>query len=353
MAVESRKRKSDTVYRAYWRNPFTGKIERGAWTTKESAYRLSEEVKIRLKYERDSFKPANLVESSERMSVAELLFMYHTKAPMTASSRKTTFYHVKSLVEHLGDLSVDKLQRKHLKNYEQHLSDDGIKQNTVQRKISILRAALNWASDKEIIEDHPLGRYKCKRGPDTKLPPPTPSEIELLFRTAPQHIQRVLVLGFNLGLRIGASELFKIQWNNIDLLAGIATIESALKNKEMPYRKIKIKEGIIPLLKKWQEEDSKANTPWVIHWKGKPVATVKKAWKATLKRAGIKRRIRPYDLRHAFATYALEGGADAGTVANIMGQAGTDMIHRHYQQVLDSQKERAIAAIPELNLDKS
>ena len=56
-------------------------------------------------------------------------------------------------------------------------------------------------------------------------------------------------------------------------------------------------------------------------------------------------------LRHAFATYILEAGVDAGTAAKLMGHTDTSMIHRHYQHVLNEQKEKAIRALPELDLE--
>ena len=67
-----------------------------------------------------------------------------------------------------------------------------------------------------------------------------------------------------------------------------------------------------------------------------------------LRRAGITRRIRPYDLRHAFATEALAGGADIGTVATIMGHADKTMILSTYQHVREEQKRQVVAALPRL-----
>ncbi len=70
------------------------------------------------------------------------------------------------------------------------------------------------------------------------------------------------------------------------------------------------------------------------------------AWKAALRRAGITRHIRPYDLRHAFATEAIRAGADYGTVAVLMGHSSPVMVMRHYQHVCNEQKMEAIEAIP-------
>lgn len=70
----------------------------------------------------------------------------------------------------------------------------------------------------------------------------------------------------------------------------------------------------------------------VINYRGKPLRAIKTAWNATLRRAGIERKMWPYDLRHAFATSALSADVDPGTVAQIMGTS-TTMIFEHYQHV--------------------
>ena len=69
--------------------------------------------------------------------------------------------------------------------------------------------------------------------------------------------------------------------------------------------------------------------------------------KEFMRRAGIKRRIRPYDLRHAFATYALAHGADIGAVSRIMGHTDASMILRVYQHVQETQKRQAVEAAPD------
>lgn len=62
----------------------------------------------------------------------------------------------------------------------------------------------------------------------------------------------------------------------------------------------------------------------------------------------ITRRIRPYDLRHTFATELIAAGTDIGTVAKLMGHSTPTMLLKHYQYVMDTQKRNAIEALPEL-----
>jgi integrase len=80
----------------------------------------------------------------------------------------------------------------------------------------------------------------------------------------------------------------------------------------------------------------------IIRFRGKPAGSMQTAWVTLLKSAGIKCRIRPYDLRHAIVT-----GVDVGTAAQLMGH-DPKMLLEHYQHVADKQKRAAVGALPEI-----
>ena len=67
-----------------------------------------------------------------------------------------------------------------------------------------------------------------------------------------------------------------------------------------------------------------------------------------LQKAGISRRIRPYDFRHSFATELIAQGVDIGTIAKLMGHSSPNTIYQHYQFVMDKQKKAAVEALPDL-----
>lgn len=68
-------------------------------------------------------------------------------------------------------------------------------------------------------------------------------------------------------------------------------------------------------------------------------------FRPALERAEIKRAVRVYDLRHGFATAALEAGADTRTVADLMGDSSTRTTLDVYQHVSDERKRSAANAI--------
>ena len=64
--------------------------------------------------------------------------------------------------------------------------------------------------------------------------------------------------------------------------------------------------------------------------------------KTLLKKAGITEKVRFHDLRHTFATLAIQGGVDAKTVSSILGHYSAGFTLDTYTHVTkDMQKEAA------------
>jgi integrase len=88
--------------------------------------------------------------------------------------------------------------------------------------------------------------------------------------------------------------------------------------------------------------------PPIVYYKGRRIGSFKKAWKTALRKAGIRRRIRPYDLRHTFVTNLLERGAELKTVSEIVGHTRPDTTLRLYHQVIPGRHKEAIKLVPRL-----
>lgn len=187
----------------------------------------------------------------------------------------------------------------------------------------------------------------CPPAEYERIPPPSPEELSAIMAAAPPHIQRVIIIGAQTGARVGGSELFRLKWQDVDLVQGIIRIHGAKKNLKASWREVPIRESLIPVMARWAIEDKTANMDYLIHFGAKPITSIETSWRATLRRAGITRRIRPYDLRHAFATELIAAGTDIGTVAKLMGHTSPTMVLAHYQYVMDKQKRAAVETLPE------
>ena len=229
-------------------------------------------------------------------------------------------------------------------------TDEPVSQATVAAKMRVLRTVMRWAVQNEYLETMPPFP-KIPQPNYKKFVPPTAEEVQAIHDAAAPHIQRVVIIGAYFGVRVGECELLKIRWEDVDLKRAVLRVQSADKNPSMPWREVPIREELLPLFQKWQEEDSAVGAATLVHLKGKPLKRIERAWENAVARSGITRRIRPYDLRHAFATEAIAAGADIGTVASLMGHSSPQMLLNHYQHVQTVQKRKAVANLPMIRFD--
>ena len=367
MAIrEKNKKGGGKFWEVYWKNPFTKRLQSKNFHDAKEAKDFNTDILYRLKRDKESFRPAQVASDAPLTHFQGLALRYLKEQPMADSTRRDTLYHLSALYETMGNPTVEDIDKAFMKKFERELRKpytktytsakgkeytrqfEGRKQRTIHRKVDIVKAVLNWGVEEGYIPGHNLNGYRCAKGEDVKLIPPSPEELQLIRKHAAPHVDRAIYLSFNFGLRVGGSELFKLTWDRIDLTRKMAFIPAAEKNKNVQWRQVDIRENMLPTLREWKEQDEAKGITHVINYKGKPITTLKTAWRATLKRAGITRRVRPYDLRHSFATEALAAGADPKAVAEIMGHADMSMIHKHYQHVLNRQKKAAVDALPSI-----
>lgn len=347
MAVQYRKDKNR--WRVYWRNPFSKRIESKSFDTELEARKYDSLVKHRLKFEQESFfneVGVSKNETSTDITLEQLHFLYLKAKKFDDASLSWQTTNMRRIHAMIGNMPIANITRDTLESVKRReLADIELKPVTVRGHLAVLRTILRWAVEQGYLESMPTfpklppARYE-------HFIPPTQDEIERLLAVSPPHLQREIILGSQLGIRVGPSELFKLKWSDFDFAAAVLRLSSANKNPDEPIREIPLRQDILELLEQWHDEDSAAGIDYVIHFKGKPVTVTRHAWNLAMQRAGIKRRIRPYDLRHSFGSELVAAGVDIGTVAKLMGHSSPLMFLKHYQHVADKQKRDAVEALP-------
>ncbi len=69
-----------------------------------------------------------------------------------------------------------------------------------------------------------------------------------------------------------------------------------------------------------------------------PIGSVKKAHSAAVKRAKIERYFRLYDLRHTFATRAVDAATDLPTLSSLLGHASILMTMKYVHPAAEQKK---------------
>lgn len=332
-----------------WKNPWTGKKHTKSFCTEKEAATFERTQAELAAKEKALLRRARLKkQKAKRLRVGELLEAYFLNSEANDITRRQSQYHASHILAAFGKRDSALLDREDILNFSQAQQGRGIALTTIYRRVGILRAALNWGVRNGLLENNPLRDLRLPRSKSQRIAPPTPAEARAILSAAAPHVQRVVILGLFAGPRIGPSELFRLEWKDVDFSTAMLRMPCAAKNNREDGRDIPIRKGLIRLMRAWHQHDMSLGISYVISWGGRPLRSICRAWHTALTRAGIERRIRPYDLRHAFATYALAGSADIGSVASLMGHTDASMILRTYQHVQDAQKRAAVEAAPDL-----
>ena len=289
----------------------------------------------------------------------------------TSSTKSGRYYKLKSVIlPELGHLPVDRLTRRRLDQYvnkrlatqvtvwsgpecnrvKKKLFDaDGnprmVKATTVHRELSDIMAVMAWAERNRKIAFNPVAGYRKLKRDDASIRPPSPAETMALLKHAPDHLVRAITIAWYTGIRPGAVELLGLKWSDVDWDRQYLFVIGARKGGPV-RRVVPLDDDIMDMLKKWYKADEEDNAGHIINYKSKSIRSIKTAWNNAKAAAGITRRLRPYDLRHAFVTYLLESGADLKSVSTMAGHSRTDTTTRIYQHVNMDLMRASIARMP-------
>ena len=251
-----------------------------------------------------------------------------------------------NLLPHFGAMPAVRISDDVVDDYVKKRRAVGVKDATIRRELTDLKAILNWAAHRRppLIPFNPIRDYvKPKGEPPKTLRPPSDEEVARIFACASPHLLRALKLAWFLGLRPGAVELSRLTWQeSVNWTSKTILVISARKGGPAA-RAVPIHPDFMEELKSWYKADGKKGT--LVHYHGKPVRCLNKTWWQTLERAGIRvldkngkldktksRHLRMYDFRHRFITSALEEGADMKALSEVVGSA-PETLMRFYQHV--------------------
>ncbi|WP_319779925.1 tyrosine-type recombinase/integrase [Maridesulfovibrio sp.] len=246
------------------------------------------------------------------------------------------------VLPHLPHKRVDRLTYSDMLNMLDHYPK--LSQTTKNRYFAYLRAVFNWGIDHDYTTVNPLQKWKMSKEAPRQFVI-TEKELAKLIKHSPPHLKLTIQLTFYLGLRPGKSELFKLKWDDVDFENNRISV-FATKTKQ--NRIIPIPDVLLPILKRAQR---KAETEFVVEYKGNPVLRVSTALKNAKEKAGITKSFRLYDLRHMYATLMMNKGADLAAVSAMLGHSDVSLTANTYYQAMSSEKTRAANLLPRIDED--
>lgn len=241
----------------------------------------------------------------------------------------------------LGQSMAHDITPERIDQYTQVRTEEGVKRTTIHRELSDIRAVLRWAVRRRLIAANPMEGFEMPTRDDARLSPPTEAEFRAILAKAAPHLQRAMLIAYHTGLRPGREELLCLRWEAVDFIGKTLMVISAQKGG-MPRRMVPLNEEIMQHLEAWFAQDEAQGSGYIVHYHGARIDSLKTAWKAAKKRSKVLRRVRLYDIRHAFATRLLGRGANLKAVSELLGHASPDMTMRVYQHVDDDLRRQAV-----------
>ena len=260
-------------------------------------------------------------------------------------------------LEKLTSLELQRLYKKLLEKgrverIESKGQSKGLSPKTVRNIHQIIASAMKLAKEQRLITTDPTEGCALPKLEHREMKTLPVEQLASFLREAKDSgVFEMYYVELATGLRRG--ELLGLKWEDIDLEHGslrvkrqIARIggevvEAPLKTRNA-YRTLPLAEDTIAVLQ--QQRKKTGGRPWVFPGPtGAPLSpdSVLHMLHRVLKRAGLP-RVRFHDLRHTFATLALQNGVDIKTVSGMLGHFSAGFTLDTYAHVTTAaQKEAA------------
>jgi len=301
-------------------------------TTGTGSRKLAESIARKFEEELLS-RAAGLTELHPEMTFTELSADFFTNGDVKPHHKDR----LKVTLPFWGPIQLRSITKSTVRAYRlERLKQKKLTDTTLSHDIAFVRHLLFWAMDEGYISFNPLSRLRLVRSRKRRRPILSWAESQLLRAHAAPHLQPIILMAEDTGQRRG--ELLQLCWEDIDLARGLLSVTHS-KTVQGEQREIPLTDRLRCMLTLCQQPSG-----LVFTFKGQPIANIKTAWKAALRRSGI-RPLRFHDLRHTFNTRLLELGVIADVRKALMGHSLGDDPHALYSHVELPTKRKAIEAL--------
>lgn len=255
------------------------------------------------------------------------------------------------------DVALADITRGEAKVWAAELKRKGLAPATVQKRLHLLSASLTAAVDHETIDFNPIRGVKVTQAKVDKRRYLTDAEAgKLLAQLRPPHVtsldEALTATLYGTGFRWG--EVAGLQIPRIDFARNIITVAEAWDDKTKTLKAYpKDKEPHIAPMAPWLADILTAvigerTGGFVFLKNGKYVFDYqnwrREVWVRAVKRSGLG-HVRMHDLRHTFASHALQNGATLAEVGKMLGHSSPQTTQR-YAKLAEDYTEAARRSLP-------
>jgi integrase len=215
--------------------------------------------------------------------------------------------------------------------YILHRQEQGRANSTIRNEINAIRRSLNLAKRAGRISNVPyipVPKVTAVREGFLKR-----GELDALLAELPEYLRPVTLFGFMTGWR--KREVLNLKWSQVDFEAGeVQLIAAGSKNKEGRTFPFHVLPPLVDLLTEQLDQTRTVEKErgeiinWVFHRNGSQIKSMKTAWNAACRRAGLHGTIF-HDLRRN-AVKNLEAAGVPRSVAMKLTGHKTESVYRRY-----------------------
>ncbi|NOR41687.1 MAG: tyrosine-type recombinase/integrase [Gammaproteobacteria bacterium] len=267
------------------------------------------------------------------------------------------------------DTRIDQLSAWAFEQWKAQRKANGTAPATINRDLTMVRAAMNNAVEWGLIQTNPLTTVKALKGADVKRVRFLSDNEEKRLMTAlnqreatiqgdsrastnnllpiandvtfTDYLKPMVLIAMNTGLRFG--ELTRLRWIDISLTdAPMLTVQAGYA-KTGETRHIPLNKIVRTTLQTWKAQQANTSGLVFVTKTGQRVKNLRKVWIGVLVTANIK-NFKWHDLRHHFASKLVTAGADLNTVRELLGHGSLDMTLR-YAHLAPEHKAAAVALL--------
>jgi integrase len=199
-----------------------------------------------------------------------------------------------------------------------------LKPASVNGDLACMKAMFNHFIRLDVITSNPVSRVKMLPENNGKMRVVSFEEERLYLAACSQPLHDVAVMMIEAGMR--PEEIYRMKRENVNLEAGYVF---------NPYGKTKAARRKLPLTRRaadmLKSRLAASSSSYVFPFAGdpsKPMGRASTLHDTALRRSGVA-HFRLYDLRHTFATRAVESGVDLVTLAALLGHSKIQMVLRY------------------------